>query len=89
MRGLYARALAHYGPHAQIDQMKEECAELIVELSHHRRFGTAMARRAVIGELADVQIMLAQMRILFGEADVDEVVREKEARLDRRMRGEA
>jgi NTP pyrophosphatase (non-canonical NTP hydrolase) len=85
MTTIYARALAHYGSRSQIDQTIEECAELIVALRHHMRGRAKEAQ--VIEELADVQIMLEQMRFLFGEADVDEVKREKLARLEKRMEG--
>lgn len=85
MTTTYARALAHYGYRAQIDQTIEECAELIVALRHHLR-GRASGSQ-VIEELADVQIMLAQMFLIFGAEDVQEQIRRKILRLDQRMEG--
>jgi NTP pyrophosphatase (non-canonical NTP hydrolase) len=83
----YARALAHYGSRAQIDQTIEECAELIVALRHLMRGRAKEAQ--VIEELADVQIMLEQMFLLFGAEDVQDQIREKLARLEKRIGGKA
>lgn len=78
-----AWALRKYGANAQMDQTIEECAELIVALRHYRR-GKA-TDDDVCGELADVAIMLEQMRIQFGRERFDSAHREKLARLRRRL----
>ena len=62
------RAIArHYGKEPQIGVAQEECAELIQALSKIRRKGENMkARDNLIEELADVNIMCAQLEELFG-----------------------
>lgn len=76
-------ALRKYGANAQMDQTIEECAELIVALRHYRR-GKA-TEQDVLGELADVAIMVDQMRIQFGRDKFDEMHREKLAKLRRQL----
>ncbi|EMA34119.1 nucleoside triphosphate pyrophosphohydrolase family protein [Halobiforma nitratireducens] len=73
-------ALETYGEDAQIEQTIEECAELIQAL-----YGDD--REAVVDELADVRIMVAQLSLLVGEDDVDRRVGEKLARLEQRLEG--
>ena len=62
------RAIArHYGKEPQIGVAQEECAELIQALSKIRRKGeTVKARANLIEEIADVNIMCAQLEELFG-----------------------
>ena len=62
------RAVQFYGHTSQIDMMIEEMSELTKALLKHRR-GPAdeAAREAVREEMADVEIMLQQMKIIFGE----------------------
>lgn len=80
------RALDVWGCNAQMMQTMEECAELTVALSHLKRFRTPEARREVIEELADVQIMCEQMKIEFDcHQEVAAKVVEKLARLQRRL----
>ena len=62
------RAIArHYGKEPQIGVAQEECAELIQALSKIRRKGETMkALDNLIEEIADVNIMCAQLEELFG-----------------------
>lgn len=62
------RAIArHYGKEAQMGVAQEECAELIQALSKIRRKGeTVKALNNLIEEIADVNIMCAQLEELFG-----------------------
>ena len=62
------RAIArHYGKEPQIGVAQEECAELIQALSKIRRKGeTVKAMANLIEEIADVNIMCAQLEELFG-----------------------
>lgn len=61
------QAIAEYGAEAQTDMMIEEMSELTKALLKHRRYpddeGTIDNIRE---EMADVQIMLDQMRIIYG-----------------------
>lgn len=57
----------HYGKEPQIGVAQEECAELIQALSKIRRKGeTVKALNNLIEEIADVNIMCAQLEELFG-----------------------
>jgi len=60
-RKIYKEALQIFGHAAQIEKAVEECGELIVELQRYKQ-----ARKCdVQSEIADVEIMCAQMRIVF------------------------
>jgi len=59
------RAIETYGAEAQMDQLVEECAELIAAINRYHRRRTDIA--PVIEELADVAIMLEQMSLVFGD----------------------
>lgn len=54
--------LQHYGLPAQIDQTQEECAELIVALNKWKRSNSKIELRALAEELADVSIMVEQLK---------------------------
>ena len=60
----------HYGLENQLRQLAEECSELAVEANHSARKGSITVR--LIEEIADVEIMLDQVRYLAGiqESDV-------------------
>jgi NTP pyrophosphatase (non-canonical NTP hydrolase) len=63
-------ALDKWGLDAQCDQTVEECAELIVALHKQvKRSPKPDTLDDVIGEIADVEMMLAQMRLAFGIDD--------------------
>ena len=62
-RNVFERALEHYGPDAQITVALEEMSELQKELCKYRR-GRANYDH-IAEELADVSIMLDQMKLLF------------------------
>jgi len=87
-RELYTYALLTYGEQFQINMMVEECSELIKAIMKLGRTSVGgiddgKARWAVREELADVQIMLDQMKIVFGETK--EIERKKLERLADRM----
>lgn len=77
-------ALEHYGVRRQMVKCMEECGELIRALARNLS-GEANAQN-VAEELADVEIMLRQMRLAFG--DVDRIKAQKLARLKMRMEEE-
>ena len=54
--------LQHYGLPAQIDQTQEECAELIVARNKWKRSKGQIDLKAVAEELADVSIMVEQIK---------------------------
>lgn len=78
----------HYGLENQLRQLAEECSELAVEANHSARRGSVTVR--LIEEIADVEIMLDQVRYLAGinESDVLETRYYKIERQLKRMRQE-
>jgi len=69
-------ALDRWGFNAQVGQAIEECAELIVALQKYtNRTPTNDSRERIIDEIADVEMMLAQMRLCLGIDD--EVLRDR------------
>ena len=67
---LMQAALDRWGLNAQADQAVEECAELIVALQKHvKRLPQPGTFDAVLDEIADVEMMLAQMRLAFDIGD--------------------
>ena len=72
---LSERALKKWGVDPQINQFIEEAAEAIETVSHHRRGKCDFDD--VCGELADLLIMLTQMRSVYGADRFDRVLDEK------------
>jgi len=69
---LMQTALERWGLNAQVGQAVEECAELIVALQKLvNRSQSPETIDNVLDELADVEMMLAQMRVAFGIDDAD------------------
>lgn len=69
------RIIAEYGFDNQVNQTIEECSELIKALLKFRRNRDDYAsleylKRDIIDEIADVSIMLDQLKIIF-ECDAD------------------
>jgi hypothetical protein len=89
LKALYLKALDRWGPDLQVDMAVEEMAELTQALVKARRSGippTEKARAAVAEEMADVEIMLEQLRLIFrNETSVEMARARKLARLERRL----
>lgn len=83
-RDIMLRAIHRYGETAQIDMAVEEMAELAKALCKVKRATPGAATTAaianVIEEIADVQIMLDQLRLIFARS-TDEVEEDKLRRL--------
>lgn len=62
-------AIKTFGAESQIDMAIEECAELINALEKFRR--KRINGLEVITEIADVQIMCAQLEMIFGSAEIE------------------
>lgn len=61
---LMQNALDKWGLNAQVGQAVEECAELIVALQKHvNRSVKSGTVESILDEMADVQMMIAQMRL--------------------------
>jgi len=83
-RKLYESAVIQWGRNSQLAMVQEECAELIAAISHLRRRNSL---EELLGEIADVEIMLGQLRIMFGDADIDAIKKAKLERLAQRLEG--
>lgn len=79
----YRAAVEKWGRAPQIHMAIEECGELIVALTHWMR--NRADRNRVTTEIADVEIMMGQLREIFGSEDVDWEKRAKLKRLKERL----
>jgi NTP pyrophosphatase (non-canonical NTP hydrolase) len=77
----YKSAILTFGAEAQLNQLVEEMAELICAIRHHLRGRI----HNIPEEIADVEIMLAQARMLVGDGPVDRAKAEKLERLRQRI----
>lgn len=76
-------ALDLWGGYAQAEMCMEECAELIVAIRHFAR--EKITADQLASEIADVEIMCHQMRLLVGADMVEKAKKNKVDRLLRRI----
>lgn len=83
------RAIGTYGYHAQVNMCLEEMAELAKALLKMRRTGGDVQEKLdnIREEIADVQIMIDQMKLIYGEEPVGKSERLKLSRLEERLNG--
>jgi hypothetical protein len=88
MNEIYAKAVMKFGVKAQLNVALEELAELQKEICKH--FRGRDNRAEIIEEMADVYIMLEQMRIIFEiqEVELIKAKTRKLVRLQRLLEGE-
>jgi len=86
-QGVCARAFKHYGMANQLNQLQEECGELVAAVSHLRR-DRAEAHSGLVSELVDVMIMVRQLRIAVGPEVFDIELLRKLSRLEGRITAE-
>ena len=85
-KGLLEAAIRTYGIDNQLDVAVEEMAELTKAICKHNRYwrerdsGGYETVDSIREECADVCIMMAQVRILYDEDAIDEII---DAKLDR------
>ena len=84
----YRQILEHWGIDKQINQVSEECAELVIALNKYRRAPDDRKpdKLTIAEEIADVQIMLEQMKEAF-KCDflVETIIEQKLERTLKRM----
>ena len=80
-RSIYKRAVDLWGQPTQINMAIDECAELIKQLSKIDRRVNGSDEYKVAEEVADVEIMMEQLRYIIGADKVDVVKRRKLERL--------
>jgi hypothetical protein len=89
---IYEKAIEKWGSPLQINMMIEEMAELTVALSKYLRYldqGYCLDEGIylpIIDELADVQLMINQMKLIFGEDAVSKRMVYKINRLRERLK---
>jgi NTP pyrophosphatase (non-canonical NTP hydrolase) len=83
---IYEKAIAKWGVPAQIRMAIEECAELIVALTKWGRKVNGTTHEHVCEEIADVEIMIKQVKIVLKNMGVDaesKIAMYREAKISR------
>lgn len=85
---VYLRAIDHYGVATQLVVAIEEMAELVKEIT--KAFRGKANKSNIIEEMADVEIMLDQLKLIveISDQDVDEIKMLKILRLNNRINEE-
>lgn len=83
---IYKKALAKWGLVTQVMMAMGECGELSAELNRFYNQKKSSEEK-VIDEIADVEIMLGQLRYVLGSERVDKAKQEKLKRLVKIMDG--
>ena len=74
----------HYGTKKQQDIAIEELAELQKAIIKYRREPSDKTKEAVVEEIADVQVMLEQLKMIFScKSKTDEIM---DAKIDRQIK---
>ena len=66
---LYRKAIGHWEEGLQVGMLGEEMAELTIAVNKFRRKRGVKELKKVIGEIADVKVMLEQIQVLFNIDD--------------------
>lgn len=83
MTDTYTAAVAHFGERRQLLKAQEECAELIHRIA--RALLGDIGKEEIAEEVADVEIMCAQLQVIIGQEEVDSWKIKKIARLEERI----
>jgi NTP pyrophosphatase (non-canonical NTP hydrolase) len=83
MTAIAEKAVKKWGKHLQLLKIQEEAIELALAISHYNcpTRDKAKTYPALIDELADMEIMLEQARVIFDATEIDERVQFKKERL--------
>lgn len=82
---LYKAAFKKYGVINQIEMMIEECSELIQAIQKAKRSNTIENNNHICEEIADVEIMIEQMRGIYSSEEINKCKTEKLERLEDRI----
>lgn len=82
---LYKKAIEKWGVISQVEMAIEECSELIQAIQKVKRSNTIETNTHVCEEIADVEIMIEQLREIFESDIIDQYKTEKLERLERRI----
>lgn len=67
----------HYGLRLQMRQLVEEMAELTQVICKSERYDIETVRDHLVEEVADVDIVLSQVKYLLGDSEFDKIKDEK------------
>lgn len=84
---LYRDCVEFWGADRQIRMLQEECGELIVASSHYLRLRET-GLDEIIEELADVQLMVNQIKMFIGEEKVKDMMDVKSDYIKRELEEE-
>lgn len=84
-REVLKRALDYYDRHNQVLKTIEELSELQIELVHTSRFDERASWKNIAEEIADVEIMLEQLKMVMPDNDIEKIKSKKIRRLERRL----
>lgn len=85
LKKIYEGAIELWGEDSQLMMVVEECGELIQAIAKFHRKKDAKTIDNICEEVADVQIMLDQMKIMFSEDEINRHLKTKRARLKERV----
>lgn len=77
----YRKIFDHYGLDHQLGKTVEECAELIVAITHWK--DGKVSREDMVTEIADVAVMVEQLKLAF--PDVEAEIARKVERCGKRL----
>ena len=86
---IYKKAIETYGEREQSAVAMEECGELIRAINKYHRKDSNENRKNLIEEIADVQIMIEQLKIMYSisEDEIEDAYLGKVFRLIQRLEG--
>lgn len=82
----YLKAIEHFGEERQVKKAIEELAELLTELAKHQN--NKGLRIHLLSEIADASNMIEQLKIIFGEENIQNICDAKIEKLENRMQEE-
>lgn len=78
----------HYGFAKQLEQLEEECAELILAAQKLKRYPTKETNDAFLSEVADVAVCVDEMKLFFHIGRIETIQTAKAKRQIRRIKKE-
>ena len=88
---LYKSAVEKWGEEAQLDQLIEEMAELMLAINKYKRMKKWIAQKKegvlenLFEEIADVKLCIEQMEWIFGEDVIDKAMQEKVVKFKKQL----
>jgi len=85
-KDIYNQVISKLGTISQMDMCIEECAELIQAINKVKRNNCEANKLNLLEEIADVEIMIEQMRIMVNQDKIiDKIKKEKINRLHKSL----